>query len=171
MNYRNFSKVNISQFIFLYNVNTPSAACFTGDARFGNYFANEPDYSIYSVRWFQNVCCKSINFSNTAFVMYALFDILWIWMFIRFKFEHLSSIEWVQLSRDDPDQNDVWTFYYPPRVSPTHFILYFINNLSYYLVECCTDIGRIKKKRFMMYFSMTLTAAFFLIIVMTKKKK
>ena len=37
----------------------------------------------------------------------------------RYKFEKISSIEWVQLDRTDPDQNDVWTGYYPPRVCLT----------------------------------------------------
>ena len=34
----------------------------------------------------------------------------------RYRFKQLLSIGWAQLDRDDPDQNDLWSMYLPPKV-------------------------------------------------------
>ena len=34
----------------------------------------------------------------------------------RYRFKTLLSIGWAQLNRDDPDQNDLWSMYLPPKV-------------------------------------------------------
>ena len=37
-------------------------------------------------------------------------------VYCRYKFERLLSIQWVQLEREDKDQNDLWSVALPPKV-------------------------------------------------------
>ena len=38
----------------------------------------------------------------------------------RYLIKKLYIMDWVQLDKEDPDQNDVWSLYLPPRVGYQH---------------------------------------------------